>query len=98
MRSRELNARNPHASVVRQLTIRNVSPDLDRALRLEQRRRGTSLNETVLDLLRRSLGLGSGRRYDNGLGKLAGTWTDEDLRSMEERMALFEQVDPELWS
>lgn len=83
---------------VKQLTIRNVTADLERALREEQRRRGTSLNETVLDLLRRTLGLGLDARYDNGLARLSGTWTEDDLRAMESQTALFEQVDPELWS
>jgi len=54
--------------------------------------------QTVLDLLRRSLGLGPERPYDNGLGEMAGTWTEKDLKDIEASTALFEQVDPELWS
>lgn len=82
---------------MKQLTVRGVSEDLSRALREERIRRGTSLNQTVLDLLRRALGLGHGQRYDNGLGELAGTWSEEELREFEAATAAFEQVDEELW-
>jgi hypothetical protein len=60
--------------------------------------RGASLNQTVLDLLRRALGLDESATRSNGLRKLSGTWSDEDLQSFERATAVFEQVDPELWS
>lgn len=83
---------------MKHLTIRNVSGDLEKALRAEQRRHGASLNGTVLDLLRKALGLTRGRPYDNGLARLAGTWTDKDLARFEADTALFGQIDGELWS
>ena len=79
------------------ITIRNVPPDISRELKKELRRRGVSLNQAVLDLLRRALGLGPDGRFDNGLGRLAGSWTQEDLTRFEEATALFEQIDEELW-
>ena len=83
---------------MKHLTVRNVTQDLEKALRDEQRRRGMSLNATVLDLLKRALGLGPGGEYDNGLASLAGTWTKEELRAFEANTALFEQIDEGLWS
>ena len=59
------------------LTIRNVPEDLHEALQRERSRRGSSLNQTVVDLLRQRLGVGMTR--SNGLGKLAGGWTDEEF-------------------
>lgn len=41
---------------VKTLTVRGVTTELGRALNDEKRRRGTSLNQTVLDLLGQSLG------------------------------------------
>jgi plasmid stability protein len=79
------------------LTIRRVDSDLARSLEQERRRRGTSLNETVLALLRQALGLGEEPR-SNGLRALAGTWSAQDLEEFERAMEPFEQVDPELWS
>jgi hypothetical protein len=83
---------------VKAITIRYVDPDLARALQAEKRRRGTSLNQTVLDLLRHGLGVDADDGRSNGLGELAGTWSDAELAEFEEATAVFEQVDEELWS
>ncbi len=82
---------------MKQLTIRNVSDDLAKALSNEQRVRGTSLNQTVLDLLRRVLGVGPGASYDNGLGKLAQGWSEDEAKRFEADTAIFEQIDEKQW-
>jgi plasmid stability protein len=81
---------------MRNLTIRNVPEDLARRLEEEKRLRGRSLNQTVLDLLARALGLGSGRR-SNGLASLAGTWSAEDVAHFEAALRFSEELDAELW-
>lgn len=82
---------------MRHLTIRQVPPELSRALDEEKRRRGTSLNRTVLDVLAHALGLGSPAPRTNGLAELAGTWSDAELEQFEQAVALTEQIDEELW-
>jgi nucleoid-associated protein YejK len=82
--------------IVRHLTIRNVPPGLSEQLEREKHRRGRSLNQTVIDLLSTAVGLGAPVR-SNGLGRLAGTWTANDLRSFEEAVAFTEQIDEEHW-
>lgn len=82
---------------MRHLTIRELPADLARALEKEKRRRGASLNQTVKDLLRQSLDLGSERRYSNGLRKFAGGWTESELESFEAATAVFEKIDDDLW-
>jgi plasmid stability protein len=77
------------------LTIRNVPDDLHEALQRERSRRGQSLNQTVIDLLRQPLGVGVAR--SNGLGRLAGQWTQEEFERFEDAVAAFEEVDEELW-
>jgi hypothetical protein len=77
--------------------VRRVPEELARALEGERRRSGRSLNQTVIDLLRRALGLVAGTRYENGLARLAGTWTEEERAAFEAATAPFEQVDDELW-
>jgi hypothetical protein len=77
------------------LTIRNVSPDLADALEQEKRRRGVSLNRTVIELL--SQGLGVGVTRSNGLAALAGTWSGDEFERFERAVAPFGEVDPELW-
>jgi len=80
---------------VKTLTIRNLPPSVAEALEREKRRRGESLNQTVIDLLSQGLGVGATR--SNGLAALAGTWSEDDFRRFEEAVAPFEEVDPELW-
>jgi hypothetical protein len=79
------------------LTIRRVDARLAAALARETQRRGTSLNQTVLDLLRTGLGIDAARPRGNGLEKYAGTWTAEDLAEFGANVAMFDQIDPELW-
>jgi hypothetical protein len=81
---------------VRHLTIRNVPAELARRLEEEKRGRGSSLNQTVLDLLSQAVGLGHGRR-SNGLAQLAGSWSDEEHEVFERAVAETEQIDEELW-
>lgn len=77
------------------MTIRNVPPSLAEALEREKRRRGKSLNQTVIDLL--AQGLGAEGMRSNGLGRLAGGWSEEEFRDFERATAQFEAVDEELW-
>ncbi len=81
---------------VKQITIRGVSQELARALEAEKKRRGTSLNQTTLDLLRQALGIGLDV-YNNGLSEFAGTWNRKELAAFEKDTEIFEHVDSELW-
>jgi hypothetical protein len=82
---------------MKQLTIRGVSDALAQALDNERRRRGVSLNQAVLDLLRQAVRLGPDKPADNGLSRFAGTWSDKDLREFEKNTASFEQIDEDHW-
>lgn len=64
---------------------RPLPPEVAEALEREKRRRGQSLNRTVIDLLAQAL------------ARLAGGWSAEELAAFEEAVAPFEQVDDELW-
>ena len=81
---------------MRTMTIRNVTPALSAALDAEKRRRGMSLNRTVLSLMEESLGV-RGKTRSNGLRRLAGTWSEEEFRQFEERVATFNEIDEDLW-
>ena len=78
------------------LTIRNVPPDVAKALEAETKRRGTSLNGTVISLLRHGLGVRQ-PRWSNGLRSGAGTWSKRDLAEFEKVTSVFEQIDEDLW-
>jgi hypothetical protein len=80
------------------LTIRNLPSEIAEALEQESRLRRLSINKTVIALLKRALSKEPGCLYDNGLGKLAGTWSKAELKEFEAHTRRFETVDPELWS
>lgn len=88
-----MNAREGGA--IKALTIRNLPPGIADALEREKRRRGKSLNQTVIDLLGQGLGAQGAR--SNGLGCLAGSWSEDEFREFERATAPFEGVDEELW-
>lgn len=81
---------------MKHLTIRNLPPAVAEALAREQQRRGDSLNQTVIDLLRRGLAVSAGRRR-NGLARLAGSWSEKNLAEFETAVADTERIDEEMW-
>jgi plasmid stability protein len=80
---------------MRSLTVRNVPPEVAEALEREKRRRGESLNQTVIELLTQGLGVGTAR--SNGLARLAGRWSEEEFEEFQRAVAPFEEIDDELW-
>ncbi len=80
---------------MRNLTIRNLPPAVAEALEQEKGRRGSSLNQTVIDLLSQGLGVGAVR--SNGLASLGGAWSEADFQAFESAVRPFADVDDELW-
>ena len=81
---------------MKHLTVRNLPPRVARALEEEKRRRGLSLNRTVIELLGQGLGVSRHRR-SNGLAQLAGGWSEADLADFEAATADLETIDQDMW-
>lgn len=81
-------------SKTRQYTIRNVPPDVDRALRKQARSEGKSLNDVALEALRRAIDDPSAPKY-NDLTGIAGTWVEDP--EFEKILEEQRRIDPELW-
>lgn len=79
------------------MTVRNVPAELAEALEAEKRRRGLSLNRTVLALMGEALGTSTGRGRSNGLRELSGSWSEEEYRRFESAVAPFGEIDEEIW-
>jgi hypothetical protein len=84
-------------AVMRTLTVRRVSPRLAEALERERRRRGSSLNALVLDVLEAGLGVRHAGKRSNGLARLAGSWSQRDLERFDQAVEAAERLDNELW-
>ena len=79
------------------MTIRNVPTELAQALDRERRKRGTSLNRTVLALLRNALGVPHQAVRSNGLRQLAGTWSEAEHKQFEQAVVPLGEIDEAMW-
>ena len=86
---------------MKQLTIRNNDPELERALRGLAAREGISLNQAAVRLLRRGAGLRSEATpadvVGDSLDRLAGTWSDEEKDEFLAAVEPCEMIDESLW-
>ena len=83
---------------MKQLTIRGFDTELEKRIREVAEKEGTSLNKAALKFLRRGAGLSkrneSSVRIGSFLDHLAGTWSEEEARVLEEVTRDFERIDP----
>jgi len=78
-----------------QYTVRDIPPNLDHALRAKAREESKSLNQVVLEALKRALGLSGGLPRQRDLGDVAGSWREDP--DFDEALDDQRRVDPELW-
>lgn len=82
------------------ITIRNLPPDVARVIRQKAKFEGTSLNRTVINLLRERVTeprrSAKKTRYRD-LSALAGSWTRAEAAEFNKHLAAQRRIDPELW-
>lgn len=93
---------NAQEARVAQVTLRGVDAAMRGALVAEARRRGLSLNRTLLALVREAVGLDGGReagrrRTFDDLDHLAGTWDAAETKRILKEAARHRCVDAEIW-
>lgn len=89
---------------MKQTTVRGIDNNLARRLREEARRRGLSVNRTILLLLRQATGLAApfepptseAERFTD-LDHLAGTWSEQDADEFDRAVEDFSRVEEDLW-
>jgi hypothetical protein len=80
------------------ITLRNIPPKLQEAIRRRAGMDGLSLNKTVIRMLEEAAGQRTtGRELHHDLDHLAGTWSDEEAAAFESALIEQRRVDPELW-
>jgi len=83
---------------VKPITLRGVSPELERVLRRLAKETGQSLNRIAIGLLERGAGLErKPRALHHDLDHLAGSWSAEEADAFDRDLAEQRRVDPELW-
>ncbi len=79
--------------IMKQITVRNVTPELSKRLERLSEAHGESVNATVVRLLEQAVGI-DGRR--ERLARYA-TWTQADREELERSLQLQRTIDRELW-
>ena len=86
---------------MKQLTIRGVDSKLEARLKLEAKKRGQSLNRTVVSLLSEKVGLtlnsNSFESLNHDLDELAGTWSEDEGETFEKNLEGIRKIDREQW-
>jgi plasmid stability protein len=82
---------------VSQLTIRNLPPEIEEAIRRRARERHISINQSITELLSEAMGIPNSAEKQRDLSDLAGTWSDEEAREFEEALRLQRGIDEEIW-
>jgi len=80
-----------------QLTLRQIPKIIYEQLRLLAQKNHTSINKTILWLLKKALGVDENQHKKRDLKDLAGSWDENQLNEFEINTELFEQIDHEVW-
>ncbi|MFA5206698.1 MAG: hypothetical protein WC708_20050 [Lentisphaeria bacterium] len=81
-----------------QLTIRKIPDEVVKQLKQTARHRGHSMNSAAVEALTRGLGLAPFPRRRRDLSAFAGGWSAQELEKFRRATAVFEAIDPEVWS
>lgn len=83
-----------------QITLRGIDPEIEKKIRLMAKKRGTSLNRVVLDIIYEHSGLKRRAKKPpaDSLRKLAGGWSEKDASAFLESIKPCEQIDEEMWA
>ena len=87
----------PEDGTMPSITIHAIDPELDKRLSEEARRRKTSKNRLVKELLARSLGLPVEGRMPDDYREFCGLWTAEEYAEFAARQADNSRIDPVDW-
>ncbi len=82
---------------MKSITIHNMEPDLDSAIRQIAQRTGLSQNRVVKKLLRKALGLDAEAAPRRDFSAFCGLWSQEEAEAFEQAIRAFEQIDKDLW-
>jgi hypothetical protein len=82
------------------ITIRGVDKDLENKLKGTAKSESLSVNQLILNSLRKSLGLEKNKihtRQYSDLNFLFGKWTEDEYEAFEKTQKYFQSIDAELW-
>ena len=80
------------------ITLRNVPPAVEKAIRAKARQKRISVNRAVIELLEERVGVSDRRRViHHDLDRFIGSWTAREAKEFDDALGEMRQIDPELW-
>jgi len=81
------------------ITIRRIDSGLDRVIKSRAKQNNLSVNQWILQTLRKVTGLGKEpvfKKYSD-LDALAGGWSKEEAKTFHKNTQIFERIDEDIW-
>ena len=81
------------------ITIRGIDPGMDRVIKSRAKQNSLSVNQWVLQALRKMTGMGNkpGFKKHHDLDALAGGWSKEEAKAFQKNTRIFERIDEDVW-
>ena len=80
------------------ITLRNIPPAVEKAIRSKVREKKISANRAVIELLEERVGAADQKKVlHHDLDALAGTWSKQEAKEFDETLRDLRKIDPELW-
>ncbi len=82
------------------ITIRGVEPEVAEKLKMTAAKQGKSINQLVLEFIKKNLGLEKEKKYSrvyNDLDGLFGRWDDDEFEKIQSKINHERQIDLEIW-
>ena len=82
------------------VTIRGVEPEVAEKLKSVAAKKGKSVNQLTLEILKKGLGLEKARKFSreyDDLDELFGRWSEEEFKQIQAKLDRERRVDEELW-
>jgi hypothetical protein len=80
-----------------QITLRKVPENIYKQLGQIAKKKKTSINKTIIYLLKKSLGIDEETNRKRDLSDLSGTWSNEQAKEFNSKIKIFEKIDNEVW-
>lgn len=81
---------------MKSITIHNFDDDLAKSLLVYAKLQGTSMNQTIKGLLKKSLGLDNQKKKED-FSDLCGVLDEKEAKLIERALEDFEKIDEEDW-
>ena len=80
------------------ITLRNIPPSVEKAIRAKARQKKISVNRAVIELLEERVGAAQRKRVlHHDLDRFVGSWSREKAKEFDDILQDMRQIDPEIW-